>query len=1054
MLSHAVARAAARRAGGAPRNLAVTAIAISAIALSMIATIGALAPAVASAKAFVDPGSAPHTSSAASPALGRALGLARVEGQPQAGTHQPPPTQPSQFDGDGSPVLYWGGPVRGSVSAGAHGAVHVHVIFWQPSTTPVSGTIETLDLQLEGLVSQYLTDVGSHSEAGDVFAIDGQYGDTQGPGSTGLVFNPATDTYTDSTDPFPNQDSTPAGQSCPLPVISGSGTSCYSDLGAGIEVENAITAHNNANPGNPWAIGMGNLYLLITAPAASSCIDPGATQCSASALNGANSVYCAYHSSISTGSGLSNEIIYANLPLIALEGQGCKSTPGEPSPNNDPTADSELGFISHESNEAITDPFGSAWFDDEGFEVGDKCAYYYGDPAGWVNNPTTNDASDQQIGSDYYMTQFEWSNQDWGGPGSGTGCVGTAGAGTQDPLTLPPVTLVNQYSGAVSGSGGPASSSVAISLTRGSDTVATGSGASDANGNWSATLAGDHAFGDDRDALGVCFGGSGCPTLSLTFSAFGNPTPGFLGDGQLPLVDAGELATLSTSSGVTTATIHSCSILADLAVTVTGPDAETVPAPSNASACDTTSHTISFPLPLAVGSGDRAYLDYATAGLSNGDLTVQSPIGQPGAPGPATCDADLALQAVTCSNLAPGSYTLTHNSTQYSESVPVPTNSTPNPFSFTQAFSPSDALAGGDTLALAVTGAGNPTLVTLHVASMRFDVNGSSFTGGTCQGGLWFGPGLDENGLISDFESGTSPVECPLSGSATGLPSAVTSEFDERGGGLTSVTIPAVQATTPVSGQSVSGAFHAFASAEVSPGSGVASNAPVTLTLTPAGSSTPAFTSANANRAGGASVPALTPGMYDTAWTVTDPNGDTDTINGTLAIEAANNGPAGATGATGSTGNGSAGATGATGATGAGATGPAGPKGATGATGTTGLVFVVVGGPTGPKGPAGPAGARGKTGKTGKRGAAAKVTCTLTGTTTITCHVRYTTHATRRLSARISRAGQTLAQGQATDRAGVLTFRLSTKRLHRGMSYVLTLRSANHVVRRFTVRMT
>jgi hypothetical protein len=42
------------------------------------------------------------------------------------------------------------------------------------------------------------------------------------------------------------------------------------------------------------------------------------------------------------------------------------------SPNGDPAADSTINVISHEANEKITDPLGSARFDQRGNEIGDK----------------------------------------------------------------------------------------------------------------------------------------------------------------------------------------------------------------------------------------------------------------------------------------------------------------------------------------------------------------------------------------------------------------------------------------------------------------------------------------------------------------------------------------------------------------------------------------------------------------------------------------------------------------------------------------------------------
>jgi len=48
------------------------------------------------------------------------------------------------------------------------------------------------------------------------------------------------------------------------------------------------------------------------------------------------------------------------------------------SPNLDPAADAMASVMSHELNETVTDPEGTGWFDSQGQEVGDKCAWRFG----------------------------------------------------------------------------------------------------------------------------------------------------------------------------------------------------------------------------------------------------------------------------------------------------------------------------------------------------------------------------------------------------------------------------------------------------------------------------------------------------------------------------------------------------------------------------------------------------------------------------------------------------------------------------------------------------
>lgn len=89
---------------------------------------------------------APVAAAGGPPVLGRILGIMRRYGHPQPGVKLP---GQSAFDGDGSPALYWGGPVMGTVSGNQHQPVHIRLIFWQPSGTAKEGQISTIDPNIE-----------------------------------------------------------------------------------------------------------------------------------------------------------------------------------------------------------------------------------------------------------------------------------------------------------------------------------------------------------------------------------------------------------------------------------------------------------------------------------------------------------------------------------------------------------------------------------------------------------------------------------------------------------------------------------------------------------------------------------------------------------------------------------------------------------------------------------------------------------------------------------------------------------------------------------------
>jgi hypothetical protein len=154
-------------------------------------------------------------------------------------------------------------------------------------------------------------------------------------------------------------------------------------------------------------------------------------------------------------------------------------------------------------------------------------------------------------------------------------------------------------------------------------------------------------------------------------------------------------------------------------------------------------------------------------------------------------------------------------------------------------------------------------------------------------------------------------------------------------------------------------------------------------------------------------------------------------------------GPAGSTGAPGAPGSdGADGTDGRDGAIGpVGPVGPTGPAGATGQAGANGTD-----GAAGPAGPQGETGARGDTGATGPKGATgdrgrdAIVTCSVRGSSKVTCTISYTSRAAERnakvkknTSASLLRNGRTYAKGHVsqlkptrTIRRGRYTLRVGT----------------------------
>jgi hypothetical protein len=139
------------------------------------------------------------------------------------------------------------------------------------------------------------------------------------------------------------------------------------------------------------ANGARSLFFIFTPKGVGSCFG---SSC-------AYTNYCAYHSWITQPTG--DAVLYANQPYADQNYRIYTCNSGQ-SPNAN-AADATLNVASHEHNEAITDPEGSAWYDNQGYENGDKCAWNFGSasgPSGAMYN--------QVINGNHYYLQQEWSN--------------------------------------------------------------------------------------------------------------------------------------------------------------------------------------------------------------------------------------------------------------------------------------------------------------------------------------------------------------------------------------------------------------------------------------------------------------------------------------------------------------------------------------------------------------------------------------------------------------------------------------------------------------------
>jgi hypothetical protein len=243
-----------------------------------------------------------------------------------------------------------------------------YIIYWAPSDY-------TVDSSYTSTINQFFADVAAASDNGQTSNV--YYSDTQYYDQFGRISYSSSvgGSYLDTT-------------TFPANGCSDRYTSvCLSDAQIQTEISRVITAQG-------WEPGPSALFFMVTARGVGSCYDSS---------NCAFTQYCAYHSSFGSGS---TATLYANIPYADTVPSACDA--GQHPNGGD--ADATINLISHEHNEAITDPLGNAWFDRSGQENGDKCAWNFGTPLGSTNGGAYN----QEIGTGRYYLQQEWSNRSSG----------------------------------------------------------------------------------------------------------------------------------------------------------------------------------------------------------------------------------------------------------------------------------------------------------------------------------------------------------------------------------------------------------------------------------------------------------------------------------------------------------------------------------------------------------------------------------------------------------------------------------------------------------------
>ena len=790
-----------------------------------------------------------------------------------------------------TPVTYHGGAVMA-------GGITVHAIYWSGGTNPFQGQPSGAPANYTGMLDRFFTDVAHDSgRTTNVFSVLPQFAEgltrsTITPGQYNITYNPANpaDRIVDN-HPYPAK-----ADQCASP---NSAAVCITDGQVQSEVDRIV----QSTPGTPR--GLHNLWYVFLPPGVDECITPGV--CGTNAFGG-------YHSVSDVGHGVT---IYAITidPLIETS-----VAPGA-DPQNYPDAEVAVDIAAHETNEAMTDPEGVGYMDPNGFEIGDKCEFgpQRGTPIGFAPNGSP---YNQLINGHQYLLQEMWANADNAGSPD---CVQQT-TNTSNPLPLPQVSFT-QFGSTVSGNIEASTPGVGVKVTlmradAGGNPVpvAQAAGTTAADGTWQVSLA-PHAVGDDRDEIDVEYSHNGAPSPGHQVILTGNGGNPFTESGWTgwTALDNASFLTNDPSVGGPSLSMSPCFQTGVLAATFNGATLAGPNGEGMTDTCNTQTGIATLPLPRNAGQADvvtdsstdnRAFSppNGPTPNPVGGLVKLTVPVGEPDAvslftspmafftpSGFPTCGADLEGRSLTCAGLvADGNYTATDGGAHASGtadghgvlSVPL-------------------AVRGGNVVSLS-NGARNVT--TLHVANLRAAIAGAQtvLSGGTCAPGQYYGPPLDAaptNGsagaptAVAGGAALTGEI-CPVSGSATGLPSTPIVQTDELSGGQTQTEVPDLENTTPLNGELVAGGFPAIGqSGFPGPNNSVTPDASsrISFTVTPAGGGGAVFTAPNVNSVNGTPVPALTPGSYNATWVITDLNGDTRTLM-TRFVEQSGAGGAGARG--------------------------------------------------------------------------------------------------------------------------------------------------------------
>ncbi|MHB8466395.1 MAG: PKD domain-containing protein, partial [Acidimicrobiales bacterium] len=337
-------------------------------------------------------GGAPSTSCPASPAGGTTAPNPPFRGSP--------------------PLSYHNGPVVGGSTPGR---LTVTPVYWVPTTGGFA-----IPAAYESLLDNYVADVAADSgKPSNVFASAAQYTTTNGA-SGHLRYDIISGAPITDTNPLPTGGCSPD---------SGAVYSDSTPYRACITSAQLLSEASSLVSAQSLPSDLSHLYVYFLPKGVETCFTTanGSAGGTCSVNSATTSGFCAYHAFAAPPLVADMNFPVEDDPVnhLTCSSDGGSNTGGNQTPNNNLDADTEISIASHEINETMSDPKGTAWFDAGGNEIGDDCAYIYGNSTGFGG--TAGHFFNQTVNGPQYFTQFELSNEDYATPTThANACVGSA----------------------------------------------------------------------------------------------------------------------------------------------------------------------------------------------------------------------------------------------------------------------------------------------------------------------------------------------------------------------------------------------------------------------------------------------------------------------------------------------------------------------------------------------------------------------------------------------------------------------------------------------------